>query len=79
MKNGYTSATGTQGHPPRRTSTKAEAEAPTPSRAWRTEPHHRGHAAGMGVQWLRVVHTYEVGRPCAARCRRGLHQRLQSG
>ena len=63
MKNGYTSATGTQDilNTPDDES-KAEAAA-------RSNPHqslaHRNRTIeqtlqGMGVQWMRVVHTYEV-------------------
>lgn len=63
MKNGYTSATGTQDilNTP---DDEAKAEA-----ASRSNPHqslaHRNRTIeqtlqGMGVQWMRVVHTYEV-------------------
>jgi indolepyruvate ferredoxin oxidoreductase alpha subunit len=63
MKNGYTSATGTQDilNTP---DDEAKAEA-----AARSNPHqslaHRNRTIeqtlqGMGVQWMRVVHTYEV-------------------
>ena len=63
MKNGYTSATGTQDilNTP---DDEAKAEAAAHARLHQSLV-HKNHTIedtlkGMGVQWLRVVHTYEV-------------------
>ena len=63
MKNGYTSATGTQdilNTPDDEAKAEAEAQnAPHQSLAHRNQS-IESTLRGMGVQWLRVVHTYEV-------------------
>ena len=58
LKNGYTSATGTQdiiSTPP-----EPKARAPGRTKAWSTPTHDRAHARGVGVRWLRNVHSYHV-------------------
>jgi indolepyruvate ferredoxin oxidoreductase alpha subunit len=58
LKNGYTSATGTQD------SVVAHAAGGKPAVA-----RHRGHAQGRGRGWVRKVTSYNVAR-CATRCKR---------
>jgi indolepyruvate ferredoxin oxidoreductase alpha subunit len=72
MKNGYTSATGTQdiiSTPDDEAKAEAERNAKPAPEPGAQEPDHRATLKGLGVQWMRVVHTYEVAR-CAHRCRR---------
>ena len=63
MKNGYTSATGTQdilNTPRRRGQGRRRRKAAACTRASCTRTTIEDTLKGMGVQWLRVVHTYEV-------------------
>ena len=59
FKNGYTSATGTQeiSLHARRTAKRAARRG---SSAAGTEPTIENTLQGLGVQWLRTVHTYRV-------------------
>ena len=72
MKNGYTSATGTQDilNTP---DEEAKAEAERAGSLHQSLAHKNqtieATLKGMGVQWMRSVHTYEVAR-CGARSRR---------
>ena len=62
IKNGYTSATGTQeiiSTPRRGREGAARRQAAEPGAH---QPDDREHAAGIGVQWLRTVHTYDVAK-----------------
>ena len=61
FKNGYTSATGTQdiiSTPERRRQGRRQRQAAEPGRT-PTRP-SRTRCKGLGVQWLRTVHTYDV-------------------
>jgi indolepyruvate ferredoxin oxidoreductase alpha subunit len=63
MKNGYTSATGTQdilNTPDDEAKAEAEAEARVHQSLTHKNRTIEATLQGMGVQWLRVVHTYEV-------------------
>ena len=77
MKNGYTSATGTQdiiSHARRRREGRGRAREPHQSLVAQ-EPDHRAHAArASGVQWMRTVDSYDVTR-CAARSKRRSRRR----
>ncbi|MFO1327082.1 MAG: indolepyruvate ferredoxin oxidoreductase subunit alpha [Rubrivivax sp.] len=63
MKNGYTSATGTQdilSTPDDEAKAEAERNAALHQSLAHKNQTIEGTLKGMGVQWLRVVHTYEV-------------------
>jgi indolepyruvate ferredoxin oxidoreductase alpha subunit len=72
MKNGYTSATGTQdilNTPDDEAKAEAERNAALHQSLAHKNQTIEATLKGMGVQWLRVVHTYEVAK-MRARCRR---------
>ena len=73
MKNGYTSATGTQDiiSTPDDDAKARAADQAQPSVHDNQTIERR--CEGLGVQWLRTVHTYDV--PRCADARRGVHER----
>ena len=72
FKNGYTSATGTQeiiSTPDEERARSARADKRAEPGRHRTRPSSR-RCSGLGVQWMRTVHTYRRRRRCAGRSTR---------